>query len=365
MAAYKIGIAGTRGVPANYGGFETFAEAISKNLVEHGWEVTVYCDKNSYHSDFFQGVTLKFLPIRKSDNQVIYFFLSLVRALKENDLIVVTSTGGAYFYWLNFFFRKVIITNSDGIESQRSKWSYLKKKYLQYSQWFAMRFSTVVVADSFAIADYLRSQYIKSVPLEVIEYGAPVVAKIGTTDELVLNGLSPKEYFVIVARLEPENNIDLMLEAFVKSGVNKKCVVIGGLIDTKYVKGLKRFAGANVVFLGPVYNSDKLAQLRFHAFAYLHGHSVGGTNPSLLEAMGCGNICICHDNVFNREVTEGRQLYFSNVDELANVLIKLVQMSVLDQNRLKQHAIGRVSAYYSWENITSRYIDLFKRVLKD
>jgi glycosyltransferase involved in cell wall biosynthesis len=365
MARCKVGIAGTRGIPAAYGGFETFAEVLSSKLVQKGYEVTVYCDHDSYPENTYQGVRLSFMTLRKSANQVLYFMLSLIRALRENDVVIVTSTGAAYFYWINtLFFGRVIITNSDGIENNRSKWSYWQKKYLQYSEWFAMRFSNVVIADSFAIADYLSARYRHMKSLQVIEYGAPLVQDPGKTDVLEKHGLKAGEYFIVVARLEPENNIQLIIEGFLQSNSTKKLVLVGSLIDNSYCKAISSYCSDRVLFLGAVYDQYALRQLRYYAAAYLHGHSVGGTNPSLLEAMGCGNVCICHDNVFNREVTAGNQLYFNSRESLASLLQSFAQLPKCRVEEYRTAARRRISEYYNWEMICERYDVLLQGLSK-
>ncbi len=366
MSSLKIGIAGTRGIPAVYGGFETFAEELSTRLHERGYTITVYCDKGSYREDTLKGVRLKFMPLKKSSNQVLYFFLSLYQGLRENDILIVTSTGASYFYWINIFFKKVIITNSDGIESLRTKWSFFTRKYLYYSQYFASRWSTLVVTDSVGIEHYWRLNYPRSVHVTTIEYGAPVVDNSPQAEALIAQyHLRPNDYYLVVARLEPENNIKMMIEGFLQSESRKKLVIIGGLTSAHYQNELKNFPSERVIFLDAIYDSACLQALRLNTFAYLHGHSVGGTNPSLLEAMGCSNLCLCHDNIFNREVTKDEQFYFANEAELATRMNELEKLepSVLDEFRSK--ARRRIENYYTWERITDDYIKVFKKLKRN
>ena len=361
MAIKKIGIAGTRGIPAVYGGFETFAEELSIRLAKNNYKVTVYCDKGTYLQRDFHGVKLSFMPLRKSSNQVLYFFLSLYRGLKENDILIVTSTGASYFYWINFFFKKIIITNSDGIESLRAKWSFFTKLYLYHSQYFASKWSDIIVTDSKGIENYWVLNYPKSVRLMTIEYGAPIVNNIVSAEEKVKSlGLKSNDYYLVVARLEPENNIKMMVSGFLKSGSQKKMVIIGSISNEYYNKVLKKLQSERVIFLDAIYEKELLQAARLHAFAYLHGHSVGGTNPSLLEAMGCGNICICHDNIFNREVTNLKQLYFANDQELSVIINKIETLSSLQLQEYQGNARARVQNYYSWDRIAEDYVRLFQ-----
>lgn len=361
--SFRIGIAGTRGIPAKYGGFETFADELSTKLTKCGCTVSVYCDKGSYDGHLYQGVNLQFLPLQKSTNQVVYFFLSILKALRENDIVIVTSTAGSYFYWLNLFFRKKIITISDGLESKRSKWSFFTRKYLLISERVAMRWSNMVVADSIAIADYIANTYPRAVPVEIIEYGAPVVEDSPNADAVLESfGLEPYGYYLVVARLEPENNIEMMLKGFSASSSMLKCVVVGGLIDTSYVKRLKRISDPRISFIGGIYDLEKLRSLRLRSYAYLHGHSVGGTNPSLLEAMGCANVCICHDNPFNREVTDNQHFYFSSAEELKLRLQEVEKQPYDALILLGKQAQHRVRTYYTWENICRKYLGAFASI---
>jgi rhamnosyltransferase len=360
MDKKKIGIAGTRGIPAVYGGFETFAEELSYRLHARGFIVTVYCDKNSYSKNNLNGVNLKYLPLKKSTNQVIYFFLSLIKGLRDNDILIVTSTGASYFYFLNIFFKKIIITNSDGIESLRSKWSFFSRKYLFYSQYFASKWSTIIVTDSKGMENYWTNFYPKSVKVTTIEYGAPLV-KNSKDYECVLKEyhLKKNDYYLIVARLEPENNLIMMINGYLKSRTQKKLVIVGGFTSAHYQKDLKHYSSDKVLFLNAVYDSFKLKALRLNCFTYIHGHSVGGTNPSLLEAMGCSNLCICHDNIFNREVTENKQFYFKDSFELTKIINNLETLSTEKINEYRELSFNRIKVYYSWERITDVYVSLF------
>jgi glycosyltransferase involved in cell wall biosynthesis len=360
----RIGIAGTRGIPANYGGFETFAEEISKGLCDLGYEVTVYCEKNAIRQSFLGKVKLKYLPMLKSTNQAIYFFWSFCKAIWENDIVIVTSTGASYIYPLNkVFFRRKVITNTDGVESQRTKWSYWQQKYLLFSEYFAVKWSDIVVADALGIADYLYKHYQKMAPVSIIEYGAHVIEKAG--DQYKAYDVDSGNYLLIVARLEPENNILMMLEGYTISDISMPLLVVGYIQHTDYVRKLQEFANNRVRFLNGIYDKDTLNSLRFHAYAYLHGHSVGGTNPSLLEAMGCGSICICNDNIYNREVTNHNMYYFSDALQLAALLNTINTLTREELQYRKALALARVKSYYSWNNMCDKYAKQFARLLGD
>jgi len=357
----KIGIVGTRGIPAAYGGFETFAQELAPRLISKEIEVIVYCDKNSYDKDNYKGVHLKFLSTTKSDNPLWYYYKSLKIALKEVDIVLVTGTAGSLFYFLNIFYRKKIITNTDGVESRRAKWSFFKKQIIKLTESLAVRFSTALVADSQGITKYLIKEYKALSPTKIhtIEYGAYVnnnlVESVLTKFELKDNG-----YYLIVSRLEPENNVDMIVKGYLNSNASKPLIIVGGILDSEYVKSLLKFSSSKVRFIGGIYNQEELSGLRYSCSAYLHGHSVGGTNPSLLEALGSSNVCICHDNIFNREVTNEEMMYFKNVDECSERILELENMSDQEIFNVKVKAINRIKDYYNWENISSKYIHLFK-----
>lgn len=362
----KIGIVGTRGIPANYGGFETFAQEVSPVLVEKGFDVCVYCDRSSDPNriNSYKGVKLKYLSVTKTSNPLYFYFLGVYNALKEMDVLLVTGTGGSIFYFLNIFFRKKIITNTDGVESRRAKWSFLKRLFIKLTEVLAIKWSNGLVADSKGITKYLVDTYnLKdSQKLRTIEYGGYIVNEYS---ELVLKkyNVIHKNYFLLVARLEPENNIHTIVEGFIKSKTDKHLVVVGNLTDNEYVTNLLINQSDNIHFVGGVYDSYELKALRCSAFAYMHGHSVGGTNPSLLEALGCGNLCICHDNIYNREVTENNMIYFDSPDSCANCIN---DSDCFSEDFCKQYAniaIGRIKDYYNWENIAEKYSAFFNSLL--
>lgn len=363
----KIGIVGTRGIPANYGGFETFAQEVSPELVKKGFIVNVYCDKNGDKDklDNYKGVKLKYLRVTKSSNPLWFYFFGIQKGLKENDIILVTGTGGAFFYFLNLFYRKKIITNTDGVESRRAKWSFFKRLFIKSTEKLAVRFSHGLVADSKGITKYIQDTYnvYDRNKLKTIEYGAFI--KDESSDPVLKKyNLKHKDYFLVVARLEPENNIHTIVNGFIKSGISKKLVVIGNLTENKYVSSLLSKKNRQIHFIGGVYNPSELSALRCSAFAYVHGHSVGGTNPSLLEAMGSGNLCICHDNIFNREVTNNRMLYFDSSQSCAESIMQSYNISNSEYVAYEEYARSRIVDYYNWENIACKYASFFKNLNK-
>lgn len=361
----KIGIVGTRGIPAQYGGFETFAEETSPLLVKNGFQVTVYCDKSKMSNPpvSYKDVSLFYLSITKTNSPLRYYLLSLWEALKSEEIILVTGTAGSLFYLLNIFFRKKIITNTDGVESRRAKWTPFKKSIIKFTEYLAVKNSTHLIADSKAITKYLLETYsnLEQTKVSTIEYGAYIN---NLFDQTILDkyNLIENDYYLVVSRLEPENNIKMIIDGYKQSNSSKSLIIVGNILSNDYSDLLLTEKNEKISFLGGIYNPMELSAIRYSAFAYIHGHSVGGTNPSLLEALGSSNISICHDNPYNREVTNNQQLYFSQPNDLKDRIEELEQLSLKSILKLKREAKDRIEKYYTWENIANKYSTLFSKL---
>lgn len=359
----KIGVIGTRGIPAKYGGFETFAQELSSLLVKRGYDVTVYCDKSELFSPLksFKDISLFYISITKTQDPLIYYLLSLWHALKREDIILVAGTGGSLFYFLNIFFGKKIITNTDGIESRRTKWSWFKRIFIKITEYFAVKYSTHLIADSKEITKYLLETYtnLDKSKISTIEYGA-YINEAFNQNILDKYNLTKDNYYLVVSRLEPENNIKMIIDGYKMSQSSKSLIIVGNFISNDYKTAISINESEKIRFLGGIYDPEELAVIRYSAFAYIHGHSVGGTNPSLLEALGSSNICICHDNPFNREVTDSTQLYFSQPIDLKNRIEYLEQLSGDAISMLQIKAKERIENYYTWDNIADKYSMLFQ-----
>ena len=358
----KIGFIGTRGIPARYGGYETFVQELAPFLVVKGIECIVYCDRDSFDKPVYKGVHLKYLNITKSKSPLKYYFKSLKQAAKECDILYVAGTGGALFY--SFFKSKksIIITNTDGIEHRRDKWSFAKKLFIKILEFFAVKFSDYIVADSIGIKKYLVNRYkVKSDKIIQLEYGAYLNNYKGI-DVLREYGIEHNKYYLVVSRLEPENNVHLMIEGYLLSSQNIPLIIIGNLQENSYVNKLLSKASDNIRFLGGVYDANKLNAIRFSCFAHIHGHSVGGTNPSLLEALGSSNIIIAHDNIFNREVAGNSMYYFKCPTELNFVFQELQLLNSSEKNELSKISQNRIKEYYNWDSIRIRYYNFFEAI---
>lgn len=364
----KIAIVCSRGIPAKYGGFETFAQELSIRLVQRGYEVEVYCDKDSYPFDSFKGVGLKFVSCTKTENANLYCFKSVFEAVKNKcDIILCCGQGGALaLMWMRLTgTRSILITNPDGIEHRRTKWNKLIRLYvLVFCEFFSVLGSDYLVADSKGIKDYLigRYRWIKK-KIFTIEYGA-YLADNADLSSIKKWNVFLGEYYLVVSRLEPENNVDVIIKGYKLSHTRKPLVIVGNLNNTPFVDTLLAEKTDRIIFTNGIYNVDELRALRMGCTAYLHGHSVGGTNPSLLEAMGAGNIIIAHDNIFNREVTDNKMWYFDTPQKCAQAIDDVDTLSERRKIEKQNIARDRIKNYYNWERITDAYEFMFNKVYK-
>ena len=365
----KIAIIGSRGIPARYGGFETFTEEIGTRLVARDYEVCVSCESGSLPE--YKGVKLLYSPVKpvfRSVYEILYDVYFLFRTYPVCDAVYVLGIGSAPCFFISKIFKKKIILNFDGIEWKRNKFNRFQKGILYFQGMCAILFSDVIVADALAIKGYIESKGGKNVVyipygVETPEAGRWDPEKITRSGER-LKCLEEDQYYLVVARLEPENNIHVIIEGFLSSGSTKKMVIIGDFQNKKYgalvEETMKRSDGRDrVIFTGSIYEKDLLNMLRQHCFVYLHGHSVGGTNPSLLEAMAMKNIILAHDNEYNREVGGDTLLYFPSPEGLAD-RIRMIESDPAAYQELKDTASRRVSECYSLEKVTSEYDKLFK-----
>lgn len=369
----KVAIIGTRGIPAQYGGFETFAQELGIRLVKMGFDITVFCPSNKDKIQIYQGVKLEYTKTDKDKTPMAYYCESVKKAVKNRfDIILMCGQGG--YAYIPYLFnskknRPIFITNTDGIEHRRTKWNKIVRFGVRIvGEFTSVLFSDYLIADSKGIKDYLQKEY-KIIPkkkISTIEYGAETIDDNYFKSNLLTEyNLNPYQYHLVVSRLEPENNVKMIIEGFTKANSQYPLVVIGNLKDTEYVKSLQsNVENHNIVFLGGIYDSNKLKALRLYSISYLHGHSVGGTNPSLLEALGAGNIVIGHDNTFNREVTDNKMFYFKDSNECAKAITTVENMTSKEKENYKDIAKHRITNYYNWERIANEYANLFNSINK-
>lgn len=366
----KIAILGTKGIPNHYGGFEQFAEYLSIGLARRGHDITVYAPH--YHP--FQGNSLGQVQIKHINcperyfggaAHYIYDHLCLRDAVRKNFDIIYEAGYGSSAFAIRHFKRKaktaLIITNMDGMEWKRQKFNPAVQYITRQAERIAVKHSDFLVADNPGIETYFRKTY--GVAPMYLPYGAEVVEQF-SLDILQKYSIKPKEYYLLIARLEPENNIEMIIRGFIDSGSTIPLVIVGGL-GTKYAKKLTAMASGHpaVIFLGGIYDSDGVNSLRHYSKAYFHGHSVGGTNPSLLEAMACGSFIIAHDNEFNRSVLEGNGLFFSNATDLKTILVKLNESLSRHERVFVETNIERIRTSYNWDIIINAHETFFKSVV--
>jgi glycosyltransferase involved in cell wall biosynthesis len=344
----KLSIIGTVGVPACYGGFETLVENLldENELDKH---VTVYCSSRSYPEQVqkYKNADLHYIPLNANGAQSIpYDIWSLCHAVyKGSDNILLLGVSGAICLpFIRIFSNIRIVTNIDGLEWKRAKWSHWVKTFLKYSEKLAVKYSDVVVADNKGIADYVKSEY--GVESEVIAYGGDHAL---TTD---LN-LSDDGYALALCRIEPENNVELILEAF--SQTDKKLKFIGNWDKSDFGQSMKSIYQQfdNIEIVDPIYDIQTLFNIRQKCSFYVHGHSAGGTNPSLVEMMHFNKNIVAFDCNYNRASTEDNASFFVNTEEL----IQLINSSEsLDNGSTMQDIAQR---RYTWKIVKQQYFNLF------
>lgn len=352
----KIGIIGTRGIPNNYGGFEQLAEYLSVLLVQKGHSVTVYNSSlHPYQEKQYMGVHLIdcYDPENKigTVGQFIYDFNCIWNSRKQNFDVILQLGYTSSSIWGFLLPKKTkVITNMDGLEWKRSKYNSITKWFLKYAEKWAAHRSDALIADSKGIQNYLES--VLHQKSTYIPYGAELVDATNITALTSLSLISNK-YYLIIARLEPENNIELIINGYILSKVSEPLVIIGST-KTKFGQYLKnKFASATILFKESIYDKVILDTLRQHCKLYFHGHSVGGTNPSLLEAMAASSRIIAHNNEFNKSILQNEALYFNSVQEISECI--LTNTSELEWEEKTKANLKQIENSYTWQNITNAY----------
>ncbi len=363
----RIAILGTRGIPANYGGFETFAEELSVRLVDRGHRVTVY-GRNHYvpeELDDYRGVRLTRLPAIRSKylETVSHSFISgLDNLVRPCDVVLVCNAANAFMTWIPRLRGRAVVLNVDGIERLRSKWGRVGKAYYRLGERLATWFPSRVVTDARTIQQYYLTKY--RCPSTFVPYGAGL-DRSSSTVVLDRLGLVPRRYFLYVSRLEPENNAHLAIEAYRKSDLDLPLVVVGDApYADRYIQKLRDLSrGSGVLMPGAIYG-EGYRELISHCTCYLHATEVGGTHPALLEAMGVGAVAIVNENPENLEVAGGCALFckFQECDTLSQ-LMKLVAASPEQVEPYGRKARERVAQYYSWDSVTDQYEALFNELV--
>lgn len=371
----KIAFVSTRGIPNNYGGFEQFAEYISVGLVARGHDVTVYSPHfHPYKESSYKGVKIKHIYspekwMGSSVGSFFYDFSSLRDALKNENFDIIYEAGYTSiipaYIWFNIKNRKnpIVVTNMDGLEYKRSKFNPLVQKFIFWEEKMAVKHSHYLIADNMGIHDYYKEKYRRD--SKFLAYGADIHTDFNV-DTLSEYDVTADNYYILIARLEPENNIEMAIQGYLKSNENgKKPLLIIGNTTTPHGKYLSGKYGHidSVRFLGGIYNFKVLDDLRHFSSAYFHGHSVGGTNPSLLEAMAAGCFILANDNIFNRSVLKDNAIYYNSPDEVTRILND--EKCFSDKEVLIANNIQRISTDYSWERLVDQHEEYFKELLRE
>lgn len=359
----KLAILGTRGIPARYGGFETFAEELALRLAERWVDVTVYCEQETgvEQPAVWRGIKLVHLPSPSCGplTTILFDLRSLWHARKGFDVIYMLGYGAAPFCLIPRLWGTKVWLNVDGIEWARAKWGRAARTYFKMMEWFSTWVPHRIIADAQGIRTHLETRHTLKSPCTVIPYGAPVVDEVPDAGLLSEWGLTPGEYYLVVARLEPENHVREIIEGYLTASASIPLIVVGShQLTTDYVQKLVGMGCERVRFVGGVYDKVKLTALRWHCRGYFHGHSVGGTNPSLLEALGCGNLVIAHDNPFNREVCGPLGFYFASAGELPAIVATAEGLPAGEVVALRQGAWSRIRETYDWDRIAMEYLAL-------
>lgn len=357
----RIALVGTRGVPASYGGFETCVEEVGSRLAAAGHDVTVYCRTGQSRPAAYRGMRLVHLPAlrRKSLETLSHSALSVLHLLRRRaDAVVVFNAANAPFLPLIRLARMPVATHVDGLEWRRAKWQGAGRAYYRYAESLAVRSSDALIADAQGIADYYAAEF--GAATDLIAYGAPIRSG-GASGALAQLGLAPRDYHLVVARFEPENHVAQIVSGYVRSQAEKPLVVVGSApYSDDYTAAVHALGDERVRFLGGVWDQDLLDQLYAGALTYAHGHSVGGTNPSLLRAIGAGAPVIAFDVSFNREVLGADGRYFAGAQDLPR--------HFEDAERDPEGAVERGirlqadASRYDWDDVAAAYEQLCRRL---
>ncbi|AMO66979.1 DUF1972 domain-containing protein [Zhongshania aliphaticivorans] len=359
-------ILGIRGVPASHGGFETFAEYLCGFLQDRGWNIIVYCQEDGvgpiYESDW-NGVKRIHIPVNNSGalGTVIFDLKSVIHSLRHNGVFLTLGYNTAIFNLLHRVFGKKNVINMDGIEWRRQKWSVVAKCWFWVNERLGCWFGNHLVADHPRIEDHLATR-VSCEKISMIPYGG---LEVSCADENILAefDLVKNEYAIVIARPEPENSILEIVSGFSKKKRGKKLVVLGNYDkENAYHRAVLNAVSDEVVFLGAIYDVEKVSALRFYSTAYIHGHQVGGTNPSLVESIGAGNAIIAHDNPFNRWVAKEGAIYFSGDSQASDAFEKIFQNKELVE-KLEINTRENFRENFQWDDILAQYEKLLSNYI--
>lgn len=365
----RLVILGVRGVPARHGGFETFAEYLCKYLVEKNWRVIVYCQElgvGSIYESEWLGVKRIHIPVKWEGplGTIFFDFRSILHSLRHDGVFLTLGYNTAIFNLFHCVFGKMNVINMDGIEWKRQKWGAFAKCWFWLNERLGCWFGNHLVADHPRIEDHLATRVSRK-KITMIPYGG---LEVSAADEniLVEYDLTKDNYAIVIARPEPENSILEIVSGFSKKARNKKLVILGNYDkENAYHRAVLAAGSDEVVFLGAIYDVEKVSALRFFSRAYVHGHQVGGTNPSLVESIGAGNAIVAHDNPFNHWVAKDGALYFSDEKQASVIFEEIFNDDQMIKN-LKENTRRNFIENFQWDSILSQYEALLSSyIVKD
>lgn len=354
----SIAMVGTRGVPARYGGFETAIEHVGKRLAARGHQVRVYCREGNVEETItsYLGMELVTLPTvrKRSLDTLVHTTLSSMHLMRNRtDVAFVFNSANAPLLPMLRAARIPMATHVDGLEWKRAKWGPVGRRYYRQAESAAVRLSDALIADAQGIADYYRREF--GAATELIAYGAPILENVAA-DRLVELDLKTGQFHLVVARFEPENHVHVIVDGYVRSNAGYPLVVVGSApYADAYIERVRSLAreDARVRLVGSIYDQELLDQLYSNALTYLHGHSVGGTNPSLLRAIGAGTATIAYGVDFNREVLLDNGRYFIKAEDLPELLADAELIDELTAERGSQ--LRQRARDYDWDRVTDDY----------
>lgn len=363
--ALTLAMIGTRGVPAAYGGFETAVEEVGSRLARNGHRVIVYTRGSAHRERRYRGMDVVHLPAlpQKQLETLSHTALSVLHliARRRPDAAFVFNAANSPFLPLLRARGIPVGLHMDGLEWRRSKWGARGRAYYRWAEQFGVRTGDALIADAPGIADYYRHQF--DVPTEMIRYGAPVLHASPGRD-LSTYGLTPGRYHLAVARFEPENHVLEIVEGFHRSSATLPLVVVGSApYSAEYTQRIQAIAAADsrIRLLGSIYDQELLDTLYADAATYVHGHSVGGTNPSLLRAMGAGTAVVAFDVTFNREVLGGNGWYFSTPADVAVAIEHAEAAPDVAAETARRHQ-ARAALSFRWDDVADAYEEVATRL---
>ncbi len=365
----KISIIGTRGYPYVYSGYETFVKELGERLVHKNINVKIYCHKGLFNErpKTINGIDLVYIPTIETKvlSQFIHSFFSIIHACFSNtDIVLVVNSANGPFGIITKLFRKPTVINVDGLEWLRPKWKGLGSIYFKWASKMATLFYDQIINDSYE----MRKVYLDlfKTDSKVIAYGADI--RKSSNSELINNwNIKKREYYLVVGRLIPDNNANLIIKGFIQSSSQKKLIIVGDVpYKDSYVSELKNSMDDRLIFAGYVKDQVVLAELYHNSYVYIHGHEFGGTNPTMIKAMAYSCAILALDSPFNNEMIQNGKygLFFQKERKSVTKMINYCEKEKFLIEKLRSESVNGISKKYDWDFITNQYIQLFKKLIQ-